>query len=98
MGCDAEEGERNLKALPYVISWFEMVKEVAAADGEEDSYTGDDDDEDAELEQLLNVIEQRKLDAILQFAKAMPLLFGGIATINMYDSGKSCNKRKRIKG
>ena len=54
---DAEEGEQNLKALPYVTSWFERAGEaiLAVEDGER-GYN----------------IEERKLDVIYQFARAMP--------------------------
>ena len=53
------EGERNLKALPFVVAWFERARE-AVADGEEwGSYN----------------IDERKLSAVYQFAHAMPLLF-----------------------
>ena len=34
----AEEGEQNLKALPYVINWFERATGVAVADEEEEQY------------------------------------------------------------
>ena len=52
------DGERDLKALPYVISWLERAREVVAND-ERGSYK----------------IDERKLSAMYQFAKAMPLLF-----------------------
>ena len=73
---DAED-EQNLKALPYVISWFERAGEaiIAAEDGE-GGYN----------------IEERKLDAIFQFARAMPLLFVPASPPN--DKAAS-NKRKR---
>lgn len=67
---DAEEGERNLKALPYVVDWFGRAKL-------------------ADVRGKYNV-EQRKLSAIHQFAKAMPLLFEGIKAIELDDK-----KRKR---
>jgi len=51
------EGEHDLKALPYVISWFDRAGEAVADDG--GSYN----------------IDAKKLSAIYQFAKAMPLLF-----------------------
>ena len=35
-----EEGEQNLKALPYVVSWFERAG-LAVADEEEDQYNVD---------------------------------------------------------
>ena len=54
------EGERDLKALPYVIAWFERAGEAVSGDeGGEESYN----------------IDERKLTAIYQFAKAMPLMF-----------------------
>ena len=59
---DTEEGERNLKALPYVIAWFDRAKDA----GKDDVNCN---------------IQERKLSAMFQFAKAMPLLFGGVATI-----------------
>lgn len=62
---DAEEGERNLKALPYVVDWFGRAKA-------------------ADVHGRYNV-EQRKLSAIHQFAKAMPLLFEGIKAIELDD-------------
>ena len=76
-----EEGEeRNLKALPYVIAWFEKAK-VAV-----------EDEEDAEQE--CDRIEDRMLSAIVQFAKAMPLLFEGVVNVRV-DADK---KRKRLDG
>ena len=70
---DAED-EQSLKALPYVISWFERAgKAVSAFPG----YN----------------IEEQKLDAIFQFARAMPLLFVPASPPN--DKAASNNKRKR---
>ena len=59
------EGERNLKALPYVIAWFERAVEAIAEDEEEESYN----------------IERRRLDSINQFATSMPLLFVPVSHI-----------------
>ena len=67
------EGEQTLKALPYVIDWFERTR-VAIADDDEDQYN----------------VDGRKLNTTFQFAKVMPLLFEGIATI------KADKKRKRL--
>ena len=53
---EGDEGERDLKALPHVMAWFERAKEVAYAVG---CYN----------------VDQMKLSAIYQFARAMPLLF-----------------------
>ena len=53
------EGEHDLKALPYIISWFERAGEAVAGDEEGESYK----------------IDERKLSAMYQFARAMPLMF-----------------------
>ena len=58
------EGEHTLKALPYVMNWFERARVAVAADDDEE-YN----------------IEERKLSAIFQFTKAMPLLLEGISRI-----------------
>ena len=68
------EGERNLKALPYIISWFERAHKAVAGDEGGESYN----------------IDERKLTAIYQFAKAMPVMF--VPTSN--DKGGE-KKRKR---
>ena len=61
------EGEQTLKALPYIVDWFGRAKKAVAVD-EENCY---------------RLLEERKLSAILQFSKAMQLLFE-IATITTY--------------
>ena len=53
------EGERDLKALPYVVAWFERAGE--AVGGNDLRGRG--------------YIHKRKLSAMYQFAKSMPLLF-----------------------
>ena len=68
------EGERDLKALPYVIAWFERAQVV-------EEY-GDNDG-----------IATKKLSAMYQFAKAMPLLFVPAS----HTKKVSNNKRKRNK-
>ena len=52
------EGERNLKALPYVVAWFDRAREAVADAEEGGNYN----------------IGGRKLSAIYQFATTMPLL------------------------
>ena len=52
------EGEQNLKALPYLLSWFERAEEAVADDDARRKYQ----------------IEDRKLSAVYQFARYMPLL------------------------
>ena len=77
---DSEEGEQNLKALPYVISWFDRAKVTVATNAEvNDEDDGDSADSDNE-EESYN-IDGKKLSAIYQFAMAMPTLFEGIAAI-----------------
>ena len=88
---DAEgEGEQTLKALPFVIDWFERAK-VAVAD-EDDSSSDDNDDscesEDDDEQEKDYQIAERKLSAIFQFAKDMPLLFEGIARYGRSDNSK----------
>ena len=54
------EGEPNLKALPYIVAWFDRARE----------YNQNNDNED-----LANSIGARKLSAIFQCATALPLFF-----------------------
>ena len=76
-GWDAE-GEHTLKALPNVIDWF--------AKAEEGFPLG----ELGEIEVKMN-IDRRKLSALYQFAKAMPLMF----IPNSHNREGCSNKRKR---
>ena len=55
------EGEWSLKALPYVVDWFGRAKE-----------TVEHVDERLDLDYQ---VEEQKLAAIYQFARAMPLMF-----------------------
>lgn len=56
-----EEGEWTLKGLPYIIDWFNRATVAVNERGHQrkDRYK----------------VDQKKLSAIYQFAKAMPLLF-----------------------
>ena len=79
------EGEQSLKALPFVIDWFERAEEaVADSLDDEDSSKSDDEEDDYQIEKM-------KLSAIFQFAKAMPLLL--VPASNIKEDDK---KRKRI--
>jgi len=75
---DDDQSERDLKALPHVISWFETAKEAIAEpvveDGDSDSYSSDDSVSDEEESHDYN-LHGRKLSAIYQFVTAMPMLF-----------------------
>ena len=77
-GLEEDDEERTLKALPYIVDWFEKAK-VAVAE-EDETYH----------------IEEKKLSAIFQFAKAMPLMLEGIARYDTHESGGSDNKGKSI--
>ena len=61
------EGERDLKALPYVIAWFEKTTKAMVDAGMGGTYD----------------IKKRKLTAIYQFAQAMPVLFVPASHIKM---------------
>ena len=71
---DAEEGERNLKALPYVFDWFDRAKVAVAANAEVDDEDDGDSNADSDDEEESYNIDGKKLSAIFQFAMAMPLL------------------------
>ena len=60
----SEDDERNLKALPYVIAWFDKAKIVIAEEEVEEDH-----------------INRRKISAIFEFVRAMPLLFEGIKSL-----------------
>jgi len=80
-----EEGEQTLKALPFVIDWFERAEEATA-------YSLDDEDRYESGEEGYNYqIEEKKLSAIFQFAKAMPVLF-----VPASDNKEESKKRKRV--
>ena len=51
------DGEWTLKALPYVVDWFDIAREVVCLDDYD--YQAD----------------EKKLSAIYQFARSMPLMF-----------------------
>ena len=57
------EGERSLKALPHLIDWFGRAKEAVLADDEARGGAVN-----------MNQVENRKLTALYQFARDMPLL------------------------
>ena len=59
LSLEEEDSERNLKALPHVISWFETAKEAIIEDVPRAHYD----------------LGIRKISAIYQFVTAMPMLF-----------------------
>lgn len=81
-GWDSEE-ELTLKALPYVVAWFERASEaVAEVNGFELLTDCEDEDSDEErfgfagqAVERGKSVETKKLSAIYQFARSMPLMF-----------------------
>ena len=87
------DGEQSLKALPYVIDWFKRAKEAVADEDMLDNEDEDDEDDSSVSDDYDYCVEERKLSAIFQFAKAMPLLLEAISCIKVDDHRK--HKRKR---
>ena len=88
---DADEeadGEQTLKALPYVIDWFKRAKEAVA----DEDMDEDDEDDTTVSDDYDYRVDEKKLSAIFQCAKAMPLLFEPISRMAVDGS----RKRKRI--
>jgi len=81
-GWDAE-GEWTLKGLPYVVAWFDKAQEAVRM---RDRYPDDSDSEEE------CYVERRKLLAIYEFAKAMPLQFAAASSSIKVGGDK---KRKR---
>ena len=84
------DGEQSLKALPYVIDWFKRAKEAVA----DEDMLADNEDEDDEDNDYDDCVDEQKLSAIFQFAKAMPLLVVPISCIKVDDHRNY--KRKRV--
>ena len=69
-GWDAS-GEKSLKSLPYLVSWYETAEAVV------EYYISDSDDDssfEGEEEKCYD-IDRKKLSSIFDYAKSMPLLF-----------------------
>ena len=88
------DGEQTLKALPYVIDWFKRAKEAVADEDMLADNEGEDDEDDTSVSDDYDCVYKRKLSAIFQFAKAMPLLLEPISCIKVDDHRN--NKRKRV--
>ena len=85
-GWDSED-ERTLKALPFVLEWFERARKAVRTPrrwciGQPGRNLG-------------HKINERKLSAIYQFAKAMPLLFIPATHINGSSQHRR-SKRQRV--
>ena len=77
------DGERTLKSLPYVIAWFDKAREAV------DERLEDEDEDEYNYQ-----VDEKKLSAVYQFTRAMPLQFVPPAhDINPNDDDK---KRKRV--
>ena len=83
-----EGNERNLKALPCLVDWFERAKEAVLDISfiKNGVVTGESFSNEDEQMQL---VDSRKLSSIYQFALAMPLLFVPAAHT------KACDKKRK---
>lgn len=79
-GWDLDD-EQSLKSLPYVIDWFSRAEEAVAEDSPSERFH--------HVPKFEYSIDQRKLSAIYQFARSMPLQF-------VSDMKVDKKKRKRI--
>ena len=80
-------------ALPYVMGWFEKAEEAMADYDEEYDPDSDDVSSNSWNEEGCYSIQRKKLSAIYDFSRAMPLLLEGISSMKV-DS----NKQKRPHG
>ena len=65
-GWDSDD-DQSLKSLPYVIAWFERAEEAVNADSPPERFRN--------VPEFEYNFDQRKLSAIYQFARSMPLQF-----------------------
>jgi len=90
----SEDGEWNLKALPYVVAWFERANEISpkVKNKRELANLGISQTTETETERESYDIDPKKLSAIFQFTRAMPLSF---AAATPFDVGGEKRKKKR---
>ena len=95
-GVDSKD-DLTLKSLPHVIAWFQRASEAVAFEEDENSSMASDDNifgPDSEVEVNYDYrVEEKKLSAIYQFVRAMPLMFVPPSHIKVEDK-----KRKRTLG
>ena len=84
------DGERNLKALPFIIAWLERAQEAVASEFELSYNPATTDD----WRRVYGNIHKMKLSAIYQFAQAMPLMFVPASHVKGGDKIGGTNKRK----
>ena len=65
LSLDEDDSERDLRALPYAVSWFETATEAII--GDERPYPRDE-------KLSANDLECKKISAIYQFVTAMPMI------------------------
>ena len=70
-----------MKALPYVLDWFDRAKGVFVNDDDDSSDSDDNSSDSGNNEVGGYYITKQKLSALFAFALAMPLLFEGVASI-----------------
>ena len=87
------EGERNLKALPYVIDWFDRARIAVSRSEFKLSHNSAIVAATDYWREVYGNIHKMKLSAIYQFSQAMPLLF--VPASHIKDFKGNQNKRKR---
>ena len=70
---DSEGGEYNLKALPYLIAWFDEASKAVLDVGKRRHFS--DDSSDYGEDSYDYQVDEQKLSALYQFVKTMPMLF-----------------------
>ena len=90
----SEDGEWNLKALPYVAAWFESANEIFPKIKNKRELTNlGISRTETESERESYDIDPKKLSAIFQFTRAMPLSFAAATPFDV--GGEKKKKRKR---
>ena len=80
------EGEWSLKALPYVIAWFERATEAIVSARDKEWL----------IIPINRVVSLQKLSAIYQFAQAMPLLFAAATPFVASPAKDELTKKSRV--
>ena len=85
-GWGSKEDEDTLKALPYIIDWFNRAA-VAVNDREKRRISD---------VKMAVAVPRRKLSAIYQFAQAMPLLFAAATPFVASHAKDESTKKSRV--
>ena len=91
----SEDGEWSLKGLPYIAAWFERANEIfPKVNNKRELANLGISQKDTESERESYDIDRKKLSAIFQFTRAMPLSF---AAATLFDVGGEKRKKKKRK-